>query len=140
MRDVNNAVLEAYYSVISALPLPVYEGEEPDNVTDPIYVVLNDVVGTETSTKSSSDLEVTIQISVHSWAMKYNNSKSLNQAVDDILQAIKPDSNSVLDLSGFGLQMLNLILQTDRTERFGELAGKVYITRNLIFKQDIFIL
>lgn len=140
MRDVNSAVLQAYYEAINAIPLPVYEGEEPDNVTDQIYVVLNDVVGTETSTKNSSDVQVTIQLSVHSWAMKYNNSKNLNLAVDDILQAIKPTSNSVLDLSPFGLQMLNLLVQTDRTERFGELSGKVYITRNLIFKQDIFIL
>jgi len=139
MIDVNSSVLQAYYEVIDGLDIPVYEGEEPDNVLDKIYVVLNDAVSNETSTDNSSDLQMTIQVSIHSWEHKYNNSKQLNLTAGQILSAIKPTSTSVLDLSGFGLQMLNLTLQTDRTDRLGELSGRIYITRNLIFKQDIFI-
>jgi hypothetical protein len=36
--------------------------------------------------------------------------------------------------------MMNLMVQTDRTERFGELGGKIFISRILIFKQDIFVI
>jgi hypothetical protein len=140
MKDVNSALLQSYYEVINGLSLPVYEGEEPDNMTDKIYVVISDVFTNETSTDNSSDVQATVQVSVHSWENKYNNTKSLNTTVGQILEAIKSDSKSVLDLSLYGLQMLNLSVQSDRTERYGELGGRVYISRILVFKQDIFII
>ena len=140
MKDVNSPLLQAYYEAISAIPLPVYENEEPDDIKDKIYVVISDAISRETSTDNSSDVQTTIQISVHSWEYKYNNSKTLNVAVGQILEAIKPDSKSVLDLSEYGLQMLNLGVQTDRTERMGRIGGKEFISRYLIFKQDIFII
>lgn len=139
MIDINSALLQAYYEVINPV-VPCYEGEEPDDVKDKLYAVLSDATSNESSTSNSSDNQTTIQLSVHSWEYKYNNSKTLNAAVGNILQAIKPDSKSVLDLLIYGLQMLNLSVQIDRTERFGEIGGKVFITRTLIFKQDIFIL
>jgi hypothetical protein len=140
MRDINSALLKAYYEVIDDLDIPVCEGEEPYAVKHKLYAVLSDVINIESSTSNSSDNTSTIQISVHSWEYKYNNSKTLNSAVDDIIQAIKPTSTSVLDLSAFGLQMMNLSIQTDRTERFGELGGKIFISRILIFKQNIFVI
>jgi hypothetical protein len=140
MRDVNSAILEAYYEVINGLDIPVYEGEEPDDVKDKIYCVISDATSTETSTDTSSDVNLTIQLSIHSWEYKYNNSKTLNNVVGSIIEAIKPTSTSVLDLSPFNLQMLNLSLQTDRTDRLGEIGGKVFISRILIFKQDIFVI
>jgi hypothetical protein len=140
MRDINSALLQAYYEVIDDLDIPVFEGEEPDDVKHKIYVVLSDVINIESSTDNSSDTTSTIQISVHSWEYKYNNSKTLNSTVDDIIQAIKPTSTSVLDLSEFNLQMMNLSIQTDRTERFGEIGGKIFISRILVFKQNIFVI
>lgn len=140
MRDINSALLQAYYEVIDGLDIPVYEGEEPDDVKHKIYCVLSDVINIESSTDNSSDTTSTIQISVHSWEYKYNNSKNLNTAVDSILQAIKPTSNAVLDLSDYNLQMMNLLIQTDRTERFGEIGGKIFISRILVFKQNIFVI
>jgi hypothetical protein len=140
MRDVNSAILQAYYEIVDGLDIPVYEAEEPDDVKHKIYCVINDATSTETSTFNSSDVNLTIQLSVHSWEYKYNNSKILNTACGQIIEAIKPTSTSNLDLSSFGLQMSNLSLQTDRTERFGNLGGKVFISRILIFKQDIFVI
>lgn len=140
MRDVNSAILQAYYEIVDGLDIPVYEGEEPDDVKHKIYCVINDATSTETSTFNSSDVNLTIQLSVHSWEYKYNNSKTLNTACGQIIEAIKPTSTTNLDLSSFGLQMSNLSLQTDRTERFGNLGGKVFISRILIFKQDIFVI
>ncbi|CAB4162310.1 hypothetical protein UFOVP778_42 [uncultured Caudovirales phage] len=140
MRDVNSALLQAYYQVIDGLDIPVFEGEEPDDVKHKIYAVLSDAISIEQSTDNSSDVKTTLQVSVHSWEYKYNNSKNLNLAVDSILQAIKPTSTSVLDLGLAGLQMMNLSVITDRTERFGEIGGKIFISRILIFKQDIFVI
>jgi len=140
MKDVNSALLQAYYEVIDGLNIPVFAGEEPDDVKNKVYVVLNDIVSNETSTDNSSDLQSTIQININSWEYKYNNVKSVNLVANQIYQAIKPTSNSVLNLNLFGLQMMNLTIQTDRTERFGEIANKVFITRIIIFKQDIFVI
>ena len=140
MRDVNSALLQAYYQVIDGLDIPVFEGEEPDDVKHKIYAVLSDAISIEQSTDNSSDVKTTLQVSVHSWEYKYNNSKNLNLAVDSILQAIKPTSTSVLDLNLSGLQMMNLSVITDRTERFGEIGGKIFISRILVFKQDIFVI
>ena len=139
MRDVNSALLQAYYEVINGLSIPVYEGEEPDDVKDKIYSVISDVTNVENSTDNSSDTTSTIQITVNSWEYKYNNSKNLNTVSNQILSAIKPDSKSVLDLSLYGIQMLNLNVQTDRTERYGEVGGKIFISRILVFKQFLFI-
>lgn len=140
MIDINTSLLKAYYSALSGVGVPVYEGEEPDDVKDAIYIVMSDAVGFEQSTKNSTDCQYTLQLSVHSWKYKYNNSSDLNDVCSAIFQAIKPTSNSVLDLSVDGLQMMNLQLQTDRTERLGEMGGRVYISRILIFKQDIFVI
>lgn len=140
MIDINTSLLTAYYEALSGVGVPVYEGEEPDDIKDEIYIVMSDAVGFEQSTKNSSDVQYTLQLSVHSWKYKYNNSSDLNDVVSAVFQSIKPDSNSVLDLSANGLQMMNLSLQTDRTERYGEAGGRVYISRILIFKQDIFII
>lgn len=140
MKDTNNPLFKAYFNAISALDIPCYEGEEPDDVKHNIYVVISDPVGSDTSTSNSFDQQKTIQVAVHSWSYKYASSSGLNNTVDSILQAILPTPNSVLDLSADNLQMMNLTLDADRTERYGELASKNYISRFLIFKQDIFVL
>lgn len=139
MKDINNPLIKAYYDAILPLGYPVYEGEEPDDELAKIYVVISDVSSNETSTKNSSDAQAQIQITVNSWETKYNNSKAMNTAAGVILEAIKPDSNAVLDLSASGMQMLNLSVVNDRVQPYGKLSGRVYISRQIIFKQDIFI-
>ena len=139
MRDINNPLIKAYYDAILPLGYPVYEGEEPDDELSKIYVVISDVSSNDASTKSSTDVQAQIQVTVNSWEIKYNNSKEMNIATGLILEAIKPDQNAVLDLSGSNMQMLNLSVTNDRVQPYGKLAGRVYISRQIIFKQDIFI-
>lgn len=140
MKDINSSLLQAYYEVINNLNIPCYEGEEPDNVKDKLYVVIGNIISNETSTKNSSDIQATLQVTVNSWDVKYNNTKILNQTINSILEAIKPNSKSVLDLSNYGLQMLNLSVQSDSQQDYGRLVDRMYASRILIFKQDIFIL
>lgn len=139
MRDVNNPLIKAYYDAILPLGYPVYEGEEPDNTTAEMYIVISDVSSNDTSTKSSSDVNAQIQVTINSRKVKYNNSKDLNIVAGEVLEAIKPTSNSVLNLSASGMEMLNLT-HTDRTQNYGKLAGSVFISRQIIFTQDIFII
>jgi len=138
--DINTPILKAYYNAIDALGIPVYEGEEPDDLLDKIYVVISDVSSNDVSTKSSFDFNCNIQLSIHSWEYKYVNSSTLNTTVGQILQAIKPDVNSVFDLSADGMQMTDLKLAQDITQRLGILGERKFITRILIFTQNIFII
>ena len=82
MKDINSSLMQAYYEIIDSLNIPVYEGQEPDDIKDKIYCVISDVVNSERSTDNSDDVQTTIQLTIHSWEHKYNNSKQLNQNVD----------------------------------------------------------
>ena len=143
MIDINTILQKAYYDAITAAlaadGIEVYEGEEPDDLTDKLYVVLSDIQSSDRSTKSTNDLNVTIQVNVHSWEYKYNNSVTLNECAGKIIEAICPDPDTNFDLSADGLQVLNTKLQTDRTDRLGELSGRKFISRILIFEQHVFI-
>ncbi len=135
MKDFNTSLLTAYYDAISALGIPVYEGEEPDDVLDKIYVVVSDVTSNDVSTKSSFDFNASIQLSVHSWEYKYINSKTLNETVNDILEAVKPDNISTLVADG--VQIATTKLSQDITQRLGILAERKFISRILIFQHLI---
>lgn len=139
MKDIATPLLLAYKTALSTLPYTVWEGEEADDVTDQVYIVLSDVTSTEASTKNTSDTSSSIQIAIHSWEEKYNTSLSVNTAAGLVFAAIKPDPNSVLDMTADNMQMLNLRVTTDRVDRLVELAGRKYISRYIIFQQDIFI-
>jgi hypothetical protein len=139
VKDINNPLIKAYYDAIAPLGYPVYEGEEPDDEPAKIYIVISDVSSSDASTKSSTDVTAQIQVTVNSWEIKYNNSKAMNTAAGAVLTAVKPDSNATLDLSASDMQMLNLSVSNDRVQPFGKLAGRVYISRQIIFNQTIFI-
>lgn len=140
MKDINNALFKAFFDAISALDIPCYEGEEPDDVKHQLYCVISDPISQDASTDSSSDTQTTIQVAFHSWEYKYNSSYNLNTYVGQFLTSIMPTSTSVLDLSDDDLQMMNLSIQQDRIERYGEMGGKNYISRILIFKANIFVI
>lgn len=135
MKDFNTSLLKAYYSAIDALGIPVYEGEEPDDVLDKIYCVLSDVTNQDVSTKSSFDFNCSIQISVHSWEYKYVNSSELNEKVNLILGAIKPEKISTLVADG--VQVSTTKLTQDITQRLGILGERKFISRILIFNHLI---
>ena len=140
MRDVNNALFKAMFDAITALNIPVFEGEEPDDVKHQLYAVISDPIIQETSTDNSSDVSCTIQVAFHSWEYKYNSSYTVNGTVNTFLQAVKPSSNAVLDLSFENMQMMNFNIQQDRIDRYGEMGGKNYISRIIIFKANIFVI
>lgn len=135
MKDINNPLIKAYYDAIVPLGYPVYEGEEPDNELAKIYIVISDVTSSDVSTKSSNDHNATIQVTVNSWEVKYNNVKSMNTVAGLIITAIKPTPKSTLTATG--INIVTTSLQNDNITNYGKLAGRVYISRNLIFSHLI---
>lgn len=135
MKDINNPLIKAYYDALTPLGYPVYEGEEPDNELAKIYLVISDVSSTDASAKSNNAHNAQIQVTVNSWEMKYNNVKSMNTAAGLILQTIKPGPVSTLTATGIGI--VTTSLQNDNVTNYGKFAGRVYISRNLIFSHLI---
>lgn len=135
MRDIANPLIKAYYDAILPLGYPVYEGEEPDDELAKIYIVISDVSASDVSTKSSNDHNAQIQVTVNSWEVKYNNVKAMNTAAGLVITAIKPTPQSTLQATGIGI--VTTSLQNDNITTYGKLAGRVYISRNLIFSHLI---
>jgi hypothetical protein len=135
VRDINTPLQKVYYDRISTTGFPVYEGEEPDNELNPVYVVISNITSTEVSNKSKTGERATVQISVHSVKNKVNNSVDLNAACDDILQAIKPDVLNTL--IGDGFQIVETIKTSDITTR-NKLGDYAFVSRQIIFTHLIY--
>ncbi|HRI24353.1 MAG TPA: hypothetical protein PLZ45_06730 [Ferruginibacter sp.] len=135
MKDINNPLTKAYYDAISALGYPTFEGVEPDDTLDKMYIVINNVTSSDVSTKSSNDHEAQIQITVNSWEYKYNNRKQLNTVCGEIIEAVKPTPQSTL--AATGVNIISTTLANDNETDYGVLAGRAYVSRNLIFSHLI---
>lgn len=139
MIDINTPLQKAFYDAIVTTGVPVYEGEEPDDLTAPIYAVIQDVQSQDAGDLNTRARQAQITVSVHSWKLKYNNSADLNTSVGLILGALLPGTSSALDLTGSGLQMVTMSLQSDITQRLGKIGGREYISRVLIFNSKIVV-
>jgi len=139
MIDINTPLQKAFYDAIVTTGVPVYEGEEPDDLTAPIYAVIQDVQSQDAGDLNTRARQAQVTVSVHSWKLKYNNSADLNTSVGLILGALLPGTSSALDLTGSGLQMVTMSLQSDITQRLGKIGGREYISRILIFNSKIVV-
>lgn len=146
MIDINNALHKAYYDLLKdALPIPastgfvpVYEGEEPDNVQDPIYVVIGSVSNSDNSTQRCVGTITTIQIGVYGWALKYggNARKYTNLVAGSILQLVSPNPPNSLVVPGIGV--IGTKVQSDVEQNLSPLAGRKFCNRILIFSHYIY--
>lgn len=135
MKDINNPLIKAYAEIIEPLGYPVFDGEEPGDTLDKLYIVISDVSSSDVSTKSGNDHQAQIQVTVNSWEFKYNNSKAMNQAAGEIIELVKPAPQSSLQATG--INIISTTLYNDNVVSYGKLAGRVYISRNLIFSHLI---
>lgn len=140
MKDVNLAIRKAYYAALQLTGLPVFYGEAPDNITDPVYIVFSAINSSDASTFNSDDTNTTVQVKVFKWSNKYNSGVATASAADLIYEGIYPSRAFNLDLTADGFQMLNTKLFNDFESEIGTLAGRKYFERTIIFSHKIFIL
>lgn len=138
MKDVNNILFKAYYDAIKTLGYPTFEGEEPDNLTDKAYIVLNDINSTETSTKTSSQTQSDLQVTINTWDNQYVSSLSANNIADLIFDIVKPLPQSTFT-AGSGISIITTKVTSDRTVRYGSLGDRKYLSRIIIFSHYIYI-
>lgn len=144
MKDINYILRKKYYEVISAIQydnksLPVFYGYAPDNYTADVYVVIGSLSSSSIDTKTTTDEDFTIQLSIYSYAEKNNAGTKLDNVAGDILEAIKPTPTSVLNLSSNNLQMVNLKKVSDTLQTISLGNNGVYINRFINFRSQILV-
>lgn len=147
MIDINNPLLKAYYDALSnAIERPdmasvfvgVYEGEEPDNLPDPIYIVINSVTSSDNSNKHLAGTISNIQVGIYGWKNKYGGNTRLytNDVAGSVMQIINPTPQSTLVAPGIGI--IGTKVSQDTEQQIGVLAGRKFVNRILIFSHYIY--
>lgn len=137
MVDVKNPVLTALYSKLTTLTYPVYEGEEPDNITADVYMVTNDTGSVNNGTQTSFDIEGSVQVTINTARPKGNSSLLVNNITGQVLGVLFPTPGYKLPITAG--QTVQWELSDDRPQDYGTLAGIVYKSRVLVFRYKIFI-
>ena len=138
MVDVVNPLLASLYSLLTAgLTYNVHEGEEPDDIKDTVYLVMNDVGSRNNGTQSTFDIEGRVQIAINTARPKSNSSLLVNNVANEVFDIIMPTPGYKLPTTAG--QTVVWELTDDRSQNYGKLAGIVYKSRILIFSYKIFI-
>lgn len=139
MRDINTSLQRAWYEALQATGDEYWEDEEGDDRNDNLYGIIGSVTVVDDSATLSVNVQATIQISLYSKNIKYNNREALNAMAGRLFAAVKPLQYSVIDMSAYDIQMTHLTLINDVSQDTGKLGAYDYKTRILIFKQGLFI-
>ncbi len=139
MKDINTVLQTVVYDYLGQTGDEYWEDEEGDDRNDDLYGVIGPITVTDDSAMTCTKVQATFQIALHSKKAKYNNRVALNLMADRLFAALKPASNSILDLEFYNMQMTNLRLIQDTQQDSGKLGAYDYKTRILIFQCGIFI-
>lgn len=143
MRDVNNPLKKAYFTVLSGIvfdliSVPVYYMTLPDKVNPENYIIFGPVTNNDISTKGSADTNSLMRVTIHTQSNKYNPGKAVNDIAGEVLERIYPNSQAFLDLSADNLQMISIELASDITQDYSIKNSTSFIDRILIFRQKIY--
>lgn len=143
MKDVNWSLRKAYSAILNgltvdAVSVPVYYMEAPADENSPAYILLVSPSNVDVSTFSSSDTNTSIQVQIHTWSDHGNAGKLASDIAGEVYAAIYPNSQSVLDLSADGLQMVGTKMDSDRDGLNVRLGQRDYVQRIITFSHNIF--
>ncbi len=141
MKDISTPLISAYYQKLngnvtnpSGGIVKVFEGEEPDNLLDDAYIVIQDINATDTSPKSLNQHNATVLITINTHKGKFNSRKNLNEISGQIITLIKPTPASTMQADGIDIVSTSM----DQNDiNYGYLANRVFVSRNLIFSHLI---
>lgn len=142
MKDVNYKLRKAYNTALTGLTvnsiaIPVYYLQAPESETGANYIIMNNVANVDEGTKNSADTNTSMQLQVTTWAEGANPGKMADDIAGAVFGIIYPTSQSVLDMTADGVQMVSTFLTDDRVinDRFGD---REFVARILTFRHNIF--
>lgn len=142
MRDVELALRKAYLTAIDASDAGVemyYGGAANQLDADASYILFKGITSNGNSTKSSSDMDVTVTLQVYTKALGSNNGIDCANITDAILTAILPTPGFNLDLSDFNMQCVSTELTSNNSTNWTVDSQLVYTDRVISFRHKVFI-
>lgn len=141
MIDVNYAIRKIYFAALNGLvynsvPLKAFYQKAPDNISDNNYIVFGGISSADASSKSNSETDTSVRVTVHSFREKFNDGAAADAIAGLVLQAIYP--NHLPDMSVDNLQLVNTSLSSDFVQNYVVQGTREYVDRVMIFKHRIY--
>lgn len=137
MIDINYSLRIAYQSALSGIAgVPVFYQIVPQGISPENYIVFRSITNTDASTKNSSDTGTNITVEIHTWNDNLNSGLSADMVAREVFNRIYPNTQAVLTLNG--AQMVSTRLVNDVTQPPVTIGNRMYISRFLTFKHNIF--
>ncbi len=138
MRDVNKYLRRAYNTALNGvISVPVYYDQAPNNTTGN-YVIFRPVSNSDISTKSSSDVSASMQVVIYTESEDYNDGNACDDITSEVLQAIYPNSQAKLTLTG-NLHNSSTELVSDNADNLRVNTTLSLKDRTLVFRHKILI-
>jgi hypothetical protein len=138
MTDTSTPILTAVYTALNGVVnCSVYTFEYPDEMDEQMYIVISSPTASRYDAKTNPGANVSFQVDINSWALKYISPLGLNVIASEIYAALKPYPASVLDLAASSMQCVSLGVENDRTATIDDFAGRKYISRQITFIANI---
>lgn len=143
MIDVNYPLRKIYYAALSGLTynsvdLKAFYQKAPDDISDANYIVFGGISSTDQSSKSNSDTDTSIRVTIHTFREKYNDGAAADAIAGLVLGVIYPNAHDRADMSADGLQLVGTVLSSDQTQNYNLQGVREYVDRVLTFKHRIF--
>lgn len=143
MRDVNFPIRKIYYSALSGLSyngtlLKSFYQRAPDNIQDPFYIVFGAISNNDVSAKHKFATETSMQVTIHTFAQKYNDGRAADEIAGLVFDAIYPDDGVITDMSADNLQLITTKLTNDTIIPYTLNNSREYLDRVLTFQHNIY--
>ncbi len=136
MRDINEPIRVAYLAALTQIDgMEVYYQSLPNNLNPDNYLVFRSINSTDTSSKSSSRVDLNITVEIHTKNNIANPGLTADNIADQIFNLVYPDKQTNLTLSRG--QILWTQIANDRTLDYTLRNQSGYIDRFLTFRHGI---
>lgn len=143
MLSPNLAVKLAYFQNLSGIlylgdPVKVFWGQLPTTIATGLYIIVSSIRNNDVSTKSSSDTQTSVTVSIYTNSPKYNDGVAVEAVANEVLNRIYRNSQFNIQLNNTFFQCIKTELTSDQTNDFSQNNQLVYIDRILVFNHLIF--
>lgn len=143
MKSVNYPLRKIYHAALTGITynsvtVRNFYQKAPDDITDNYYIVFSGVSNNDLSSKQKANTGTSIQVTIHTHEMKYNDGRAANEIAQSVFDVIYPTPDTIHDLSGDGLQLVNTKLTGDFEQPYNIQGAREYLDRILTFTHRIY--
>lgn len=136
MIDLNYSLRIAYFSALSGIGVPVHYQELPPTSKPDSYIILRSITSSDASSKSSSDTETYLTVSIYTANSVVNSGLTADILAREVFNRVYPYTQFNLTIDGG--QIVSTVMDRDHSGEPVTIAGKVFNDRHITFKHNIF--